>query len=81
MIRTIPNLDIKNENLVKGVHLEGLKLVSKFDGEFPDKYLDESLEYIGLKKEKFLKLVDKFRSPHLWQKKAKNWQLRYRVFD
>ena len=70
--------EIRNNHITRE---EGLKLVSKFDGEFPDKYLDESLEYIGLKKEKFLKLVDKFRSPHLWQKKAKNWQLRYRVFD
>ena len=25
MIRIIPKLDIKNENLVKGIHLEGLR--------------------------------------------------------
>lgn len=70
--------EIRNNHITRD---EGLKLVSKFDGEFPDKYLDEVLDHIGLKKDKFLKIIDKFRSPHLWQKKGKKWQLRKRVFD
>lgn len=70
--------EIRNNHITRD---EALILVSKFDGEFPDKYLEEVLEYIGLKKEQFLKLIDKFRSPHLWQKKGTNWQLRKRVFD
>ena len=70
--------EIRNNHITRD---EGLKLVSKFDGEFPDKYLNEVLEHIGLKKNKFLKLLDRFRSPHLWKKIGKNWQLRKRVFD
>ena len=70
--------EIRNKHITRD---EGLKLVSKFDGEFPDKYLDDVLDHIGLKKDKFIKLLDKFRSPHLWKKEGKNWQLRYRVFD
>ena len=70
--------EIRNKHITRD---EGLKLVSKFDGEFPDKYLDDVLDHIGLKKDKFIKLLDKFRSPHLWKKEGKNWQLRHRVFD
>ena len=44
---------------------EGLALIKKFDGEFPDIYLDEVLEYVDIKRDEFDKLVDKFRPDHL----------------
>jgi hypothetical protein len=59
---------------------EGVALVKKFDGEFPDRYFDEVLDYLEIKKENFFILADKFRSPHLWKKVNKEWKLRHTVF-
>jgi hypothetical protein len=47
---------------------EGLELVKKFDSEFPKKYFKEFLNYISINEEKFFETIDKFRSPHLWEK-------------
>ncbi len=56
---------------------EGKKLIMKYDGEFPDIYLNDVLNYLGIKESNFFKKVDKFRSPHLWAKKNKKWYLRH----
>lgn len=56
---------------------EGKKLIKKYDGEFPDIYLNEVLEYLKIKKSDFLKKIDEFRSPHLWVKKNNKWYLRH----
>ena len=42
-------------------------------------YLDDVLKFIELKKDKFLMLCDKFRSPHLWKKEKSKWKLRHTV--
>lgn len=56
---------------------EAVYLVKKFDGEFPEKYLDEFVNYIGISRNKFYEIVDSFRSPHLWIKKDGKWMLRH----
>jgi N-acetyl sugar amidotransferase len=56
---------------------EALNLVEKFDGEFPEKYLQEFCEYVNISQNEFYKVVDKFRSPHLWEKVDNKWKLRY----
>lgn len=58
---------------------EAVRLVHRFDGEFPAKYFPDVLEYLGLKEEEFFDIVDRFRSPHLWMKVDGAWQLRHRV--
>ena len=45
---------------------EGKALVKKYDNEFPKKYFKDFLNYIQLTEVEFFKVVDKFRSPHLW---------------
>jgi len=55
---------------------EAVYLVNKFDGEFPERYLQEFLEYINISESAFYTVVDKFRSPHLWKKSNKKWILR-----
>ena len=69
--------EIRNKHITRQ---EGIKLVSKFDGEIPQRYLDEVLEHLSIKKSSFFKLVDKFRSPHLWKKTSKGWKLRNTIF-
>lgn len=69
--------EIRNKHITRG---EGQALVKKFDGEFPDKYFDEIMEYLGIDGDFFKnELTDRFRSPHLWKKTDGNWKLRHNV--
>lgn len=54
---------------------EAIALVKKFDGQFPQKYFNEFLEYIDLSEQDFWYFIDKARSPHLWKKTGNNWEL------
>ena len=59
---------------------EGVSLVKKYDGEFPEKYFKEFLEYIGITEEYFWEVIDSWRSPHIWEKKSDgNWKLKYEI--
>ncbi|MBN1645713.1 N-acetyl sugar amidotransferase [Candidatus Woesearchaeota archaeon] len=58
---------------------EGVRLVKKFDGEFPARYHQEILEYLDMTDEEFTATIDKFRSPHLWKKEDGKWTLRAQV--
>ena len=58
---------------------EGVALVKKFDSEFPNKYFKEFLDYIDIDEKKFWKVVDSFRSPHLWTKKNNTWVLNSQI--
>jgi N-acetyl sugar amidotransferase len=70
--------EIRNKHLTRE---DGVALVKKFDGEFPDKYFNEIMEYLGINPDYFRnELTDKFRSPHLWGKNEKGeWKLRHNV--
>lgn len=68
--------EIRNKHLTRE---EGVALVKRFDGEFPDRYFNEVMDYIGMDPEHFLELCDKFRSPHLWKKENGEWKLRHQV--
>lgn len=58
---------------------EGVRLVQKYDQEFPKKYFKQFLEYIDVSEELFRETVDRFRSPHLWDKRDGQWVLRHQV--
>ena len=60
---------------------EGVELVRKYDQEFPDRFFHEFLEYVSLTEEEFWETVDRFRSPHLWEKLPDGWTLRHTVFN
>jgi N-acetyl sugar amidotransferase len=68
--------EIRNKHLTRK---EGVALVHRFDGEFPNKYFKDIMTYIGMKPEHFLDLCDKFRSPHLWHKVNGEWKLKVKV--
>jgi len=68
--------EIRNKHITRE---EGVALVRKFDGEFPEKYFDEVMDYLEIKRERFMELCDKFRSPHLWAKVDGEWKLRHQV--
>ena len=68
--------EIRNKHLTRE---EGQALVQRFDGEFPDKYFNEVMEFIGMTPERFLALCEDFRSPHLWTRVDGKWRLRHTV--
>ena len=69
--------EIRNKHITRE---EGQVLVSRFDGEFPDRYFDDIMKYIEMEPEYFHELCDKFRSPHLWAKDKEGvWNLRHTV--
>ena len=53
---------------------EGQALVKRFDGEFPDRYFNEIMDYIEMDPDYFHELADKFRSPYLWVKDRDTWK-------
>jgi N-acetyl sugar amidotransferase len=70
--------EIRNKHITRE---EGMKLVQRFDGEFPDRYFDEIMDYLEIDGDYFRgSLTDKFRSPHLWgQDHSGAWKLRHTV--
>ncbi len=69
--------EIRNNHITRE---EGVALVRRFDGEFPDRYFDEIMNYIGMTAGAFHDLCDQFRSPHLWGRDSDgNWKLRHTV--
>ena len=59
---------------------EGISLVKKYDGEFPEKYFKEFLEYINIDEELFHEILDSWRSDHLWQKNNSKWHLKNTIW-
>ena len=68
--------EIRNKHLTRE---EGVALVRRFDGEFPERYFQEVMDYIDMSPQRFLDLCDAFRSPHLWKKEGGEWTLRHQV--
>ena len=63
--------EIRNRHLTRE---EGMALVKRFDGEFPQRYFRQVMDALDMDPEYFLKLCDQFRSPHLWAKDAGEWK-------
>lgn len=59
---------------------EGVALVKRYDGEFPQRHFQEFLDYCGITAEQFHEVIDSWRSEHLWQKTSDGWQLKHAVW-
>jgi N-acetyl sugar amidotransferase len=70
--------EVRNKHLTRE---DAIALVKRYDGEFPDKYFNEIMEYIDMKPDRFHELCDQFRSPHLWTKVNGEWRLRHNVWS
>jgi len=68
--------EIRNRHLTRE---EGVALVKRFDGEFPEKYFHEVMTFLDIDPDRFLELCDEFRSPHLWESRNCKWELRHQV--
>jgi len=70
--------EIRNGDITRD---EGIRLIRRFDGEFPRMYLKDCLEYMGISESRFHEVIDKARPPHLWEKKNGTWQLRHKIWE
>lgn len=69
--------EIRNGHITRD---EGKALVARFDGEFPERYFLDVMNYLGMDPDYFRhELTDRFRSPHLWVKVNGEWQLRHNL--
>ena len=68
--------EIRNGNLTRE---EGVALVRKYDAEFPTRYLQNCLTYMGLSIEEFHDTIDRFRPPDLWERDGAGWHLKEQV--
>lgn len=57
---------------------EGVALVKRYDGEFPSRYFQDVLDYMGIDAERFWQVINAGRSEHLWCKNGEAWSLRHR---
>ena len=65
---------IQNRQLTRE---KALELVKKYDGEFPNRYLKDMLEYLSMTKEELLATIDKHRNSEIWKRTNGKWELRY----
>lgn len=65
--------EIRNGDITRD---EGIALIKRFDGEFPQIYQQQCLEYMGITQERFLEVIEEFRTPHLWEKSGSDWVLK-----
>ena len=59
---------------------EAVNLVKKYDNEFPEKYFKDFLDYIDMEIHEFWQIIDKHRSPHLWEKNGNEWKIKHTVY-
>jgi hypothetical protein len=60
---------------------EGAALVRRFDGEFPNRWFKEFIEYLDITEEYYWQVMDKFRTPHVWRNDNGVWKLNKAVYD
>ncbi|MGE7991582.1 N-acetyl sugar amidotransferase [Pseudomonas sp. NPDC089554] len=65
--------EIRNGDITRD---EAIALIKRFDGEFPAIYQQQCLDYMGITQERFLEVIEEFRTPHLWEKTSAGWALK-----
>lgn len=60
---------------------EGIALVKRYDGEFPQRYYQEFLDYCNITDQDFQAVVDSWRSDHLWRQTSDGWELRHPIWQ
>jgi len=69
--------EIRNGDITRD---EGISLVKRFDGEFPEQYINDCCDYMGITLQDYHDAIEKFRSPHLWEKKNGKYVLKHPIW-
>lgn len=70
--------EIRNGDITRD---EGIALVKRFDGEFPDMYINDCCNYMGITLQQYHDTVEEFRSPHLWHKINNKWEPKHPIWE
>ena len=54
---------------------EGVALVQRYDKEFPVEFFKQFLNYLDISEEHFWNIMDRYRTPHIWNKDSGTWKL------
>ena len=65
--------EVRNGDLTRD---EGISLIKRFDGEFPEQYIQDCCDYMGITLQDYHDTTEKLRSPHLWKKLNGIWELK-----
>lgn len=66
--------DIRRHHITRE---EGVALVQRYDGEFPDKYFQWFLGYLGISEEHFWSVMNRYREKsNAWEKIGGEWRLK-----
>ena len=58
---------------------EGIALMKKYEGEYPQRYLEDCFD-MNLEREKAHQIIDSFRPSHLWEKDTYGkWKLKQKL--
>jgi len=60
---------------------EGISLVKRYDGEFPNLYFKNFLKYLDISESHFWKITNRFRTPHVWKRVNGEWRLKSAIYD
>lgn len=56
---------------------EGLKMVKKYDDEFPANHFKHNLDFLKINETEFAEIVDKHRNQEIWKFEGNSWKLRF----
>lgn len=64
--------EIRNGHITRE---EGISLAAQYEGEFPKRYQEDCLLFMGISEDEFTQITDSARSPHLWKKVNGSWEI------
>ena len=66
--------EIRNNHITRE---EGIMLLNKYEGEYPERYLDDCYKFMQIDKKTAITVIDSFRPDHLWEKDRNGkWKLK-----
>ena len=63
----------------KEIFCEAVRLVNKYDDEFPKKYFHDFLDYIKISENEYWETIDQARPKNLWKQDGNKWILKNKV--
>lgn len=69
--------DIRRHHITRD---EGIRLVRRYDGEFPARHFKWFMEYLGVTEEDFWEVMDSYRArSNVWSKEYGKWEMKYPI--
>lgn len=69
--------EVRNGDITRD---EGIALIRRFDGEFPHQYIQDCCNYMDISLQEYHDTIEKFRTPHLWEKANGKWILKHPIW-